>query len=263
SVSTAQLVRLMRFFATRWTIGDANGRVVPHSQDLAELFSTAERFGFDPETLQYSADGETVAHVVHRNPAAWRRWRSRITSSPETLPRVLEVRDSLLRTRWVITKPDAAWRTAFYVTDRHGNRVGTVRPTSVVSHNLDLCGTDNQVLATLQPGEPRTTIVDTHGTAIAVWYSSTGDLFSHADPALRPLCLLSPIVLRFVKRPAIAEQRPDDSVTVPQPADATQPAQSADPAPPADPQPVVTRPVEPTPDQQAEPATVELPRDRD
>lgn len=197
SVSTVQLLRLWQFFADRWTIGDADGKVHPAPADLAQLFTTATRFGFDAATGGYRAEGVPVAHVLHRLPSRPQLLRAKLMRAVDKLPHDFEVRDGLLRTRWLISKPDAAWKTAFYVTDRHGRRVGTLRAVSAASRNFDLCGTDNQVLATLRPGEPRTTVVDTGGKAIAVWDTRSGDLFSDAEASLRPLCLLSPIIARF------------------------------------------------------------------
>src|SRR5690606_8541040 len=47
AVSTTQLLRLWQFFADRWMVGDADGRVRTERADPARLFGVEERFGFD------------------------------------------------------------------------------------------------------------------------------------------------------------------------------------------------------------------------
>lgn len=251
SVSTTQLLRLWQFFASRWIVGDENGVAHPSPPELSTLFTTADRLGFDAASGYYSVDGSQVAHVIHRPPASWRRWRARIWRDPASLPHAFEVRDSLLRTRWLLTKPDAAWKAAFYVTDRHGRRVGTLRAVSAASRNYDLCGTDNQVLATLRPGKPRTTVVDTRGKPIAVWDTRTTELFSDAEPTLRPLCLLSPIVARFAGTATAARTGADASETVPLATQPTAPVEPASAEPPTE--PLATQPDETTRSTDTEP----------
>ncbi|HZE38895.1 MAG TPA: hypothetical protein VE172_08805, partial [Stackebrandtia sp.] len=201
AISTAQLVGLRLMYADRWTVADARG--VPRDADepeLAALFDAAPRLGFDRARATYTLDGRDIANAVERGGSL----RGRVSKNPKALPYTFEVRDALLQTRWVINKPDAAWKTAFYVTDRAGQRVGTLRAITEGSDNFDLCGTDNLVLATLRTGDEQSTIVDTSGVTLATWDKPSGEFAvdAPAGTTVRVLCLLAPVVATFTRATA-------------------------------------------------------------